>query len=111
MKLALLLTVAVLVVLFVIWNFVGSGEHHKSKNINRLFDILLMVSLLVVLILGVNIWYGGTTSEEELTTELSQYYEGDVEEDYDRTKVSNYSELQDHMEQLGRWNSVLKDAE
>ncbi len=111
MKLAFILTVVVLVVLFIIWNFVGSGEHHKSKNVNRLFDILMMVSLLVVLILGVNVWYGGGTSEEELTTELSQYYEGDADEEYDRTKVSNYSDLQDHMEQLGRWNSIGKEEE
>jgi len=105
MKLALILAVVVLIALFIIWNYVGSGENHKSKNVNRILDLAMVVSLLIVLFLSVSIWY--SSKEEELLSDLnSNTYAGEIGDEVNPSEVANYQEMIDSENRL----SQLKDA-
>lgn len=105
MKLALILAVVVLIALFIIWNYVGSGENHKSKNVNRILDLAMVVSLLIVLFLSVSIWY--SSKEEELLSDLnSNTYAGEIGDEVNPSDVANYQEMIDSENRL----SQLKDA-
>lgn len=105
MKLALILAVVVLIALFIIWNYVGSGENHKSKNVNRILDLAMVVSLLIVLFLSVSIWY--SSKEEELLSDLnSNTYAGEIGDEVNPSDVANYQEMIDSENHL----SQLKDA-
>lgn len=111
-KLVYILVTSILVILFIIWNYIGSGQEHKSKNINRIFDILLVAVIAAVLVLGVKVFYSTDKTGKELSEELNQYYEGKIyDEDIDESLIVNYQELKDSEETREYWDNIENDSE
>lgn len=110
-KLVYILVTSILVILFIIWNYIGSGQEHKSKNINRIFDILMVIAAVLVLFFGIKVFYSTDASEKELKEEMEQYYEGDINEDIDKSQIVNYQELKDSEETKEYWDNIETGSE